>query len=400
MGYKFVSYEKLKQQGRYNPYKFKGKVVGKGLWFRTNPNGKETIVQPGNRIKNSDGSYIQLNSDGTTTLLKSKDNKFTTGVRLSQADKQNMLNGNVFDASRKWGLDTNSTVKTYTDKNTGRTYFKDRNGQWISFQSGLGLKQDQQLTQKKLNARLAPKNRTLGQQISDDGVVSGLINSGADALGIGKDSWLRTGAGLLGTTAYAIPIVGTGLSIYDAYNAASKGDYGGALASIALGVLPGGRLLKGVTKLGRRGLVDAYKVARFGSNKNPISFYKDMKRLRQSITRTPNTFGGNIKTSLYGGYQNPFGLSKGWNRAGNIYTAARTAAAIGGLGSSAIYQSDKEENRQNNIKSNFLNENSNWNTIRNYDLDNTNEYIMKPNNADALKDNEQLNMFRNAFIYD
>lgn len=49
-----------------------GKTYGSGVWRREDG----TIIPMGNRIRNSDGSYLQLNSDGTSTKLYDK-GKFT-----------------------------------------------------------------------------------------------------------------------------------------------------------------------------------------------------------------------------------------------------------------------------------------------------------------------------------
>ena len=48
------------------------KQFGKGVWYRdSNNNGfydkGEQLIKPGNRIRNNDFSYSQLNSDGTIT---------------------------------------------------------------------------------------------------------------------------------------------------------------------------------------------------------------------------------------------------------------------------------------------------------------------------------------------
>ena len=47
-----------------------GKTYGKGVWRREDG----SIIPMGNRIRNSDGSYLQLNSDGTSTKLYDKGN--------------------------------------------------------------------------------------------------------------------------------------------------------------------------------------------------------------------------------------------------------------------------------------------------------------------------------------
>mgnify|MGYP007068176014 FL=1 len=47
--------------------RYKNKQKSKGVWKRGNH-----IIPLGNKIKNKDGSYWQLNSDGTHTVLYTK----------------------------------------------------------------------------------------------------------------------------------------------------------------------------------------------------------------------------------------------------------------------------------------------------------------------------------------
>lgn len=77
-----------------------GQKFGKGVWYRdANNDGEynsgEQLVNIGNRIKNSNGSYIQLNSDGTQTTLF-KNGKVTKGVNVTNLDKQAMSKGLIY----------------------------------------------------------------------------------------------------------------------------------------------------------------------------------------------------------------------------------------------------------------------------------------------------------------
>ena len=77
-----------------------GQKFGKGVWYRdANNDGEynsgEQLVNIGNRIKNSNGSYVQLNSDGTQTTLF-KNGKVTKGVNVTNLDKQAMSKGLIY----------------------------------------------------------------------------------------------------------------------------------------------------------------------------------------------------------------------------------------------------------------------------------------------------------------
>lgn len=77
-----------------------GQKFGKGVWYRdANNDGEynsgEQVINIGNRIKNSSGSYVQLNSDGTQTTLF-KNGKVTKGVNVTNLDKQAMSKGLIY----------------------------------------------------------------------------------------------------------------------------------------------------------------------------------------------------------------------------------------------------------------------------------------------------------------
>lgn len=84
-----------------------GKTYGKGVWRREDG----SIIPMGNRIKNSDGSYLQLNSDGTSTKLYDKGNFTQEGTKsLSTKDKADIKEGKVISKKRP------KTFQELTDK--------------------------------------------------------------------------------------------------------------------------------------------------------------------------------------------------------------------------------------------------------------------------------------------
>ena len=113
-----------------------GKLYGKGVWYRdSNNNGTydagDILIRVGNRIKNSDGSYVQLNSDGSKSVLF-KNGKASKGI--SDIDKQAMANGLIYGTkvvqsgnkfsrinygNRTWDIDTNRIKQNgnYVDSN-------------------------------------------------------------------------------------------------------------------------------------------------------------------------------------------------------------------------------------------------------------------------------------------
>lgn len=160
-------------------YKSKsGKLYGKGVWYRdSNNNGRydvgDILIRLGNRIKNSDGSYVQLNSDGSKSVLF-KNGKVSKGV--SDVDKQAMANGLIYGTkatqsgnkfsrinygNRTWDIDTNRT------KQNGN--YVDSNGNYIkNNQIFLGS------TNKQLNAqpiRFTARTKEIQPILNSDGTV-------------------------------------------------------------------------------------------------------------------------------------------------------------------------------------------------------------------------------------
>lgn len=84
----------------------------KGLWYNTKT---KKIVLGGNRIKNSDGSYVQLNSDGTITKLYDGKNFTKEGTKLLRSpDQISIKAGQVFDTG-KFRKDTSDSDDKYFD---------------------------------------------------------------------------------------------------------------------------------------------------------------------------------------------------------------------------------------------------------------------------------------------
>ena len=109
------------------------KQFGKGIWYRdSNGNGSydkgEQLIKPGNRIRNNDFSYSQLNSDGTITKLSDNKGNATKEMenKLSDADKYAMKHRLVYgrkasynDNTKKWERNNNNPVQW--DIDTQRT---------------------------------------------------------------------------------------------------------------------------------------------------------------------------------------------------------------------------------------------------------------------------------------
>lgn len=84
----------------------------KGLWYNTST---KQIISGRNRIKNSDGSYIQLNSDGTATKLYDGKNFTKDGKRLLSTQDQNLVRaGQVFN-NGKFRKDSSTSDTQYFD---------------------------------------------------------------------------------------------------------------------------------------------------------------------------------------------------------------------------------------------------------------------------------------------
>lgn len=102
-----------------------GQQRGSGVWYRdTNKNGHydpgESLIRIGNRIRNNDFSYSQLNSDGTVTKLSDNKGNVTKGLenKVSDADKYAFKHKLVYgreasynDKTKKWERNNNNPIQ-------------------------------------------------------------------------------------------------------------------------------------------------------------------------------------------------------------------------------------------------------------------------------------------------
>lgn len=128
-----------------------GKSYGKGIWFddvdgNGKYDGKDRLIRPGNRIRNKNGDYVQLNSDGTMSgVYKAK-----TGT-VEEWAKSKVTNNDIgamqrrlvarknADGTHKWDLDKEGREKKQSEKfgevqvNKNNNAFIDSNGKVMVF---------------------------------------------------------------------------------------------------------------------------------------------------------------------------------------------------------------------------------------------------------------------------
>ena len=230
----------------------------KRAWYRDDG----TRVNSGNRVKSSDGTYYQLNSDGTKTKVGTIsggiDKNFAAlakkkGLNIDLENKA-MRAGLIKDKiHNKWRLDstTNSAnARTTTD---GRSYFKGADGQWYNFDSGLRRDQDiKALQSRAIKSAEKATNEKMGIKPTDNwaerfkqkGVVGGIVDGLMDWAKVNENSGWRTAVDLGASAIYSVPVLGTALSVADAGIAASQGNWGDAALTLGLGILPGGKTAK------------------------------------------------------------------------------------------------------------------------------------------------------------
>ena len=278
----------------------------KRRWYRSD--GSE--VKPGNRVLGKNGIYYQYNTDGSISRVGSvsggldksyidwkKKHKQAVNTTLEDNAMRSSL---IKDRLGKWRL--NSTDhSTKTKQVDGKSYFLSKDRVWRNFDTGLKIseqkKQDLSAKNKALTKlKYNNSDESIGDRIKNHGIVEGLIDWGMDEAGVDENSYLRTGASLLGNGLYMLPGVGTALSLGDAGLAAARGDWTGAALTVGMGLVPmtrGLRSLKTVKKMLRNnkvGLVDkvSSKVPFFG--KPAISkSQKVMNELRQANPAIQNT---------------------------------------------------------------------------------------------------------------
>lgn len=105
----------------------------------------DRYINHGNRIKNTDGSYVQLNSDGSITKLYDPKSGFNASVNISEADKKAMQSGLVSGTKRfqngsrsnkgqvMWDVDTQTLNinPARTSKDAGNFIVNRRDGRSI-----------------------------------------------------------------------------------------------------------------------------------------------------------------------------------------------------------------------------------------------------------------------------
>lgn len=210
-------------------------------------------VRLGNRILTSNGDYIQLNSDGTTTKIGSKGKGITQDYANyakahkinTDLDNQAMINGLIKDNNR-WRPNTGDKKTRIINKN-GRSYFLDSDGSWRNTQNGIEYNQDIKSLSKSSNSAL-PK----GPESYAGKAAQWLSGVFGHKLG-NKTSELT------GTALYMIPFLGEGLSAMDAYNNFKKGNIKEGIIN-TLFAIPGlGKIGRGARALSVSG--KAFKAA-------------------------------------------------------------------------------------------------------------------------------------------
>lgn len=128
-----------------------GKKIGKGIWFDdTDGDGKFTnkdrLIQLGNRIRNKNGDYVQLNSDGTMSRVYDAKSGAVEGwakPKVTNNDigamQRRLVARKNADGTHKWDLDKEGREKKQSEKfgevqvNKNNNGFIDSNGKVMVF---------------------------------------------------------------------------------------------------------------------------------------------------------------------------------------------------------------------------------------------------------------------------
>ena len=155
------------------------KQFGKGVWYRdSNNNGfydkGEQLIKPGNRIRNNDFSYSQLNSDGTITKLSDNKGNVTKGLKnkISDSDKYAFKHKLVYgriasynDKTKKWERNNNNPVQWDIDTERNEDSIDINNNQTINIplQGGGFMRAIQQIKNGKYTeaATLLPNHNKI-----------------------------------------------------------------------------------------------------------------------------------------------------------------------------------------------------------------------------------------------
>ena len=143
MAINYISTSDLKKQGWKGKgyYQLGGGKHSKGLWVKTDEQGKPiSFISLGSPIKNSNGDYVQLNSDGTVIkLYDSKTGKINKIV--NNTDASAMSRGYVY-GKEGWHNDVNTSMDEWIDRNYNDIYqriLSDKNYQQQLAYNGLNL---------------------------------------------------------------------------------------------------------------------------------------------------------------------------------------------------------------------------------------------------------------------
>lgn len=268
----------------------------KKRWYS---NGR--IIRLGNRILNSNGDYIQLNSDGTVTKVgsvsKGLDQNYLNylkkhNLKINTTLEDNAMKSGLINQNGQWGKNSTDT-KTKTKIINNKTYFLAKDGKYRNFETGLtkdqqdkyDLNQKKKYIDKKTN--VASNNNVLGK-IRNQGVTDGLIDYVGNEIGLSEDQ--KDLAKLVSTSAYFIPVVGNVLAAGDAVSAAIRGDWGEA-ASGAVGMfIPQTKALKSLKTVNK--LLSNNKISRLDKIKSKL-FNKPVltkgEKFANKIGITPRT---------------------------------------------------------------------------------------------------------------
>lgn len=105
-----------------------GESYGKGIWFddvdgNGKYDGKDRLIRPGNRIRNKNGDYVQLNSDGTmsgvyrakTGTVEEWAKSKVTNNDIGAMQRRLVARKNA-DGTHKWDLDKEGREKKQNEK--------------------------------------------------------------------------------------------------------------------------------------------------------------------------------------------------------------------------------------------------------------------------------------------
>lgn len=268
----------------------------KKRWYS---NGR--TIRLGNRILNSNGDYIQLNSDGTVTkvgsISKGLDQNYLDylkkhNLKINTTLEDNAMKSGLINQNGQWGKNSTDT-KTKTKIINNRTYFLAKDGKYRNFETGLtkdqqdkyDLNQKKKYIDKKTN--VTSNNNILGK-IRNQGVTDGLIDYVGDEIGLSEDQ--KDLAKLVSTSAYFIPVVGNVLAAGDAVSAAIRGDWGEAASGVAGMFIPQTKALKSLKTVNK--LLSNNKISRLDKIKSKL-FNKPVltkgEKFANKIGITPRT---------------------------------------------------------------------------------------------------------------